>query len=175
MISAIKIFGLATSILALSACSTMDRPGASNSVPRVTNFDGSGKALSAQEMQDIVKKGVAATTAATVWCTQDPLPNPLPANFKETNPTPVILSNMPTTSEFNQIWRDENLPKRAWCFVKNEGEPRYNQCSYDPVAYCVDGAYFVINAKGYQGLTWINFTNQHSDKTRVVRLVWEER
>lgn len=174
MVSISKTIGLAASILVLSACSAVEHQGTSNLKPHVTNFDGTGKALSAQAIQNIVSRGVPATAVATVWCTRDPLPNPLPANFKETDPTPKILPNMQATSGFNQLWLDKDLPKRVWCFVKNEGEQRYNQCSYDPAVYCVDGSYFVINAKGYQGITWINFTNQHSDKTRVVRLVWEE-
>lgn len=165
---------LLVSSVALSSCSTVIPQQPATARPlTATNLDGTGKRLSPSTMQAIVSSAAGTSSTETDWCTLDPLPNPLPANFMETVPTPYPLPNSPATSGFNQIWLTGSAPKRTWCFVKNEPEFAFTQCTTDPRRRCVDGDYFVINPKVTTDYTWINFTNQHSDKVRLVRLVWE--
>lgn len=145
----LRMFGFAAISFAMAACTT--KP---TSVP----------ALAATDIKAM----------STGWCSGDPLPNPLPATFKENY---VQLVNKSSTSEHNQFFPKDSLPKRVWCFVRTENTPGstpypYLQCSV-PSSYCAQGSYMVINLAENEGFYWLNFTNQHSDLIRTVRVVWE--
>jgi hypothetical protein len=122
-------------------------------------------------------------TAALVWfsmtvsgpafgqsnfCTLDPLPNPLPPNTYFLHHE--VLGPLQQLQPIHPLdW----IPKRTWCFVKNDRPPeaQFKQCPLtlvDPSFPCVDGDYFVINQKTTAFVSFTNFTNQHTGKTRIV-------
>lgn len=162
---------LTGSILALAACST---PGPT----RTTNSFVEGKAPSATEVQRILAAGMSVTTtAATDWCTLDPLPaKPYPANFTVRPISPPESSPVIGERQETNVWfPDPTLPKRVWCLVKNVGDPDWTQCPQG--THCVYGDYFYITVRTLGPPTpthwWINFWNQHSGKTRVIEVVSE--
>lgn len=162
-------------LLAISACTTTVESASSASHTSVTRTP-----PSAAELQRIVASGVPVTTkTATDWCTADPLP---------VNMSGTTKSRVMTLDEHPKPGREDLLhfgyapPKRAWCFVRNDGpgEPEH-QCRPTltaPTACGVDGAYFTINVmNGGPPVSttywWLAFTNFHTGKTRVAYVISE--
>jgi hypothetical protein len=169
--AAFSVFGI---LATLSACQTgLTSDERSRSAPLVTYSDLTGR-LSQKAMQEAAAKAgvMPSSVVVTDWCTLTAPPVRWPSHAREVYPKlPKRLST--GTHQYNEFWTNDALPVRTWCFVRNDAIPpeQWVQC---PLGNCgVDGAYFVINAKGDAVSTHLNFTNEHSDKAREVHLVWE--
>lgn len=111
---------------------------------------------------------VKDATVQTEWCSAAPLPN-----------TAVLIGQVderlaPQHGSRTVFWQEKDLPKRVWCFLKDDQHPpREQQCVGLGKDNCLQG--WVTRSIGrLQDQHHLVFDNEHSRDTRYLTL-YEER